>query len=84
MYYTLKSTTTYRVPTVNDALALREHLEKTSTGELIGFKYVTKYIKVKGEAAEEYQLVTATFQIDEEKDPAGYLPVIIPRDEGAF
>ena len=75
MCYTLKTTNVYRVPTVEDALALREHLESTSKGELTGFKYVTKYIKSKGEIVEEYQVVTATFTIDNEKDPEGVMPV---------
>ena len=78
--YTLKSTTTYRVPTVEDALALREHLERTSHGELTGFKYTTKYIKAKGEIVEEYQLVTATITIDNEKDPEGVMPVSLVKE----
>ena len=68
MGYTLKTTNTYRVPTVEDALALRKYLEKTCIGELTAFKYTTKYIKVKGEIVEEYQVVTATFSIDNEKE----------------
>ncbi len=75
MFYTLKTTTNYRVPTVEDALALRKHLEKTSIGELTSFKYATKYIKSKGEIIEEYQVVTATISIDNEKEPEGNLPV---------
>lgn len=75
MGYTLKTTNTYRVPTVEDALALRKHLEKTCIGELTAFKYTTKYIKVKGEIVEEYQVVTATISIDNEKDPEGVLVV---------
>ena len=75
MYYTLKTTNVYRVPTVEDALALREHLEKTCRGELTGFKYTTKYIKVKGEIVEEYQVVTATITVDNEKDPEGVMVV---------
>lgn len=77
MMYTLKTVTTYRVPTVNDALRLRERLDKTCTGELTGFKYVTKYIKKGGEILEEYQLVTATIVIDSEKEPDGIMPVIM-------
>ena len=73
--YTLKSTTVYRVPTVEDALALREYLERTCQGELTSFKYATKYIKAKGEIIEEYQLVTATISIDNEKDPEGVMPI---------
>lgn len=77
MFYTLKTTNTYRVPTVEDALALRKHLERNEIGELTSFKYTTKYIKVKGEIVEEYQVVTATLTIDNEKDPEGVLLVDI-------
>ena len=77
MFYTLKTTNTYRVPTVEDALALRKHLERNEIGELTSFKYTTKYIKAKGEVVEEYQVVTATLTIDNEKDPEGVLLVDI-------
>lgn len=75
MTYLIKATNVYRVPTVNDALALREELEK-GAGELISFKYVTKYIKQKGEIIEEYQLVTATLQFNDEK-----LPDVVTREK---
>lgn len=75
MFYTLKTTNTYRVPTVEDALALRKHLERNEIGELTSFKYTTKYIKAKGEIIEEYQVVTATISFDNEKDPQGVLLV---------
>lgn len=68
MTYLVKATNTYRVPTVQDALSLREKLEN-GAGELISFKYTTKYIKQKGEIVEEYQLVNATLQFNDEKDP---------------
>lgn len=64
----IKVTNTYRVPTVEDALQLRKELEKMP-GELTAFKYATKYIKVKGEIIEEYQVVTATIQFNTEKEP---------------
>lgn len=80
MFYTLKSTNVYRVPTVEDALRLREHLERTCHGELNSFKYTTKYIKVKGEIVDEYQLVTATILIDNEKEPEGVMPVMMTED----
>lgn len=73
MCYTLKTTNVYRVPTVEDALRLRKHLEKTCIGELTSFSYKTKYIKAKGEIIEEYQVVTATISIDNEKEPEGVL-----------
>lgn len=64
----IKVTNVYRVATVQDALNLRKELEKTP-GELISFKYVLKQIKAKGEIVDEYQLVTATIQFDNEKEP---------------
>lgn len=70
MVHLIKVTNTYRVPTVQDALELRKDLEKMP-GELTSFKYATKYIKAKGEIIEEYQLVTATLQFDNEKEPEG-------------
>lgn len=78
--YTLKITTTYRVATINDALRLREWLEKHSKGELTGFKYATKYIKKGGEILDEYQLVTVVFTVDNEKEPEGVMPVIMEED----
>ena len=71
MCYTLKTTNVYRVPTVEDALRLRKHLERTCIGELTSFSYKTKYIKAKGEIIEEYQVVQATISIDDEKEPEG-------------
>ena len=71
MCYTLKTTTVYRVPTVEDALRLRKYLERNCVGELTSFSYKTKYIKAKGEIIEEYQIVTATISIDNEKEPEG-------------
>lgn len=69
MKYLIKVTNVYRVPTVADALALRDELSRTSNGELITFAYTTKYIKQKGEIVEEYQLVKATIQFNNEKEP---------------
>ena len=69
MGYLLKVTNTYRVPTVADALALREELSKTNCGELISFSYTTKYIKQKGEIIEEYQVCKATLEFTPEKEP---------------
>lgn len=68
MTHLIKVTNTYRVPTVADALRLREELA-AGAGELTTFKYTTKYIKAKGEIVEEYQLVTATLVFNSEKEP---------------
>ena len=67
--YLINAINTYRVPTVEDALALREELENINYGELTSFQYTTKYIKVKGEVVEEYQLVKAKIDFTPEKDP---------------
>lgn len=68
MAYLIKATNVYRVPTVNDALKLREELEHTP-GELTAFKYTHKDIKSKGEIVESYELVTATITFQSEKEP---------------
>lgn len=80
-YYTLKETVNYRVPSVNDALKLRKWLEHHHEGELTTFKYTTKYIKEHGEIIEEFQLVTVTFVIDNEKEPEGVLLVDINEED---
>ena len=67
--YLINVVNTYRVPTVEDALKLREKLEEISNGELVSFTYTTKYIKAKGEIIEEYQVVKAKIAFNEEKDP---------------
>ena len=73
--YLLKTVNTYRVPTVNDALNLREELSNLSYGELISFTYTTKYIKQKGEIVEEYQVVKATIEFNSEKEPESLVNV---------
>lgn len=69
MNYLLKVTNTYRVPTVEAALALREELSKTDCGELTSFSYTTKYVKAKGEIIDEYQVCKATIEFTPEKEP---------------
>lgn len=81
MCYTIKQTTVYRVPTVEDALKLRKKLEKSEIGTLTSFKYVSKAIKEKGEIVEEYQLVTVIMEIDNEKEPEGIATVTLFDEE---
>jgi hypothetical protein len=73
--YLINSVNTYRVPTVEDALALRKELEQIDCGELTSFSYTTKYIKAKGEIIEEYQVVKAKITFNEEKDPEEHIDV---------
>jgi hypothetical protein len=80
MKYLLKTTNTYRVPTVADALSLREELSQTSCGELTSFSYTTKYIKAKGEIIEEYQVCKATIEFNVEKEPESLVTVTYERN----
>ena len=73
MKHLIKVTNTYRVPTVDAALELRDDLSNLEYGELTSFSYSTKVIKVKGEVVEEYQLVKATIQFNNEKEPDSYV-----------
>ena len=69
MNYLLKVTNSYRVPSVADALALREELSHIDCGELMSFSYTTKYIKEKSEIVGEYQVCKATIEFTPEKEP---------------
>lgn len=67
--YLINNTLTYRVPTVQEALDLRVKLQRINFGELVSFSYTTKYIKVKGEIIDEYQIVKAKIEFNSEKEP---------------
>lgn len=67
--YLIKTTMTYRVATVDEVEQLHEDLINNENFSLVGFGYKTKVIKQKGEVVEEYQLVTATVTINDEKEP---------------
>ena len=67
--YLIKTTMTYRVATVDEVEQLHEDLINNDNFSLVGFGYKTKVIKQKGEIVEEYQLVTATVTINDEKEP---------------
>ena len=67
--FLLNNTITYRVATVDEALALRDQLQNSTYGELTKFSYTTKYIKSKGEIMEEYQIVKATLEFNDAKEP---------------
>lgn len=73
--YLLNNVLTFRVPTVTDALALRDELSNLPLGDLVNFSYTTKYIKVKGEVVEEYQVVKAKLEFNAEKDSMQHINV---------
>ncbi len=73
--YLLSNTLVFRVPTVEDALNLRDKLQDTKYGELVNFSYTTKYIKAKGEILEEYQVVKAKIEFNAEKEPDMYITI---------
>ena len=71
MEYLIKVTNTYVVPTVEDALRLRERLSTEITcGELVSFSYTTKVTK-----DSEYQVCKATINFNTEKDPETHIEV---------
>lgn len=83
MKYLLTTTEKYRVATVAEVEALHEEFLNDSTYTLSSFGYTTKYIKIKGEIVEEYQVVTAKKTFNDEKDPESNVDVHYGY-EGAF
>ena len=67
--YLVKTTMTYRVATIDEVEQLHDDLINNENFSLVGFGYKTKAIKQKGEIVDEYQLVTATVTINDEKEP---------------
>ena len=78
MNYLTKITLNYRVPTVADALALRDTLSKEPNSELTSFTYTTKYQK---STDEEYQLVKVSLLINDEKEPVNAVNFSLGCDE---
>lgn len=66
MTYLINAVNTYRVPTVEDALELREELSSLKYCELESFSYTTKYNK---KTEEEYQVVKAKLVFNDVKEP---------------
>ena len=73
--YLINDVTTYRVSTVKDVEKLHDELLADPTFELTAFSYTTKYIKIKGEIVEEYQVVKAKKVFNEEKTPNSLIDV---------
>lgn len=67
--------TTYRVETVKDVEKLHEELLADPSFELTAFSYTTKYVKVKGEIVDEYQVVKAKKVFNNEKEPESMIDV---------
>ena len=66
MKYLLNVVETYRVDTVDEALAMRDEMAAASEYELQSFKYSTKFNK---KTEEEYQVVKAKKIFNSEKEP---------------
>ena len=66
MKYLLNVVETYRVDTVEEALAMRDEMARASEYELQSFQYTTKFNK---KTEEEYQVVKAKKIINSEKEP---------------
>ena len=83
MRYLLNVVNTYRVPTVEDALELRDELSEMPGCELVSFQYTTKQVKGKSKEdfPEEYQVVKAKLQFNSEKEPE---QLVVPTYEVEF
>lgn len=66
MKYLLNVVETYRVDTVDEALAMRDEMAAATEYELQSFQYTTKFNK---KTEEEYQVVKAKKVINSEKEP---------------
>lgn len=66
MKYLLNVVETYRVDTVDEALAMRDEMAAATEYELQSFQYTTKFNK---KTEEEYQVVKAKKIINSEKEP---------------
>mgnify|MGYP003288803499 FL=1 len=73
MKYLLNVVETYRVDTVDEALAMRDEMASASEYELQSFQYTTKFNK---KTEEEYQVVKAKKIINSEKEPTCGVKVI--------
>lgn len=73
--YVINDVVTYRVATVEDVERLHEELLEDSNFQLTAFSYTTKYIKVKGEIVEEYQIVKAKKVFNDEKEPDRHINI---------
>lgn len=66
MAYLLSTVETYRVDTVDEALAMQDQFDNDQMYELTQFAYTTKYDK---KTDEEYQIVKAKKVFNTEKNP---------------
>lgn len=66
MKYLLSVVETYRVDTVEEALAMRDEMASATEYELQSFQYTTKINK---KTEEEYQIVKAKKNVNPEKEP---------------
>ena len=73
--YLINDVTTYRVETVKDVEKLHEELLADPSFELTAFSYTTKYVKVKGEIVDEYQVVKAKKVFNNEKEPESMIDI---------
>lgn len=69
MNYLLNCVNSYRVPTEDAALKLRDELSNLEYGELVQFGYSIKEVKQKGEVVDTYYVVKAKISFTPEKEP---------------
>lgn len=80
MKYLINTVDTYRVDTVEEVEALHEALKNDNHFTLTSFSYKTKQLKSKGDVVEEWQLVTAKKEFNNEKEPISQVEIIYEVD----
>lgn len=76
MKYLISQTDTYRVDTVAEVEQLHQELKNSNDFVLSAFSYKTKVKKAQGDIVDEWQLVTAKKEFNDEKDPTNEVDII--------
>jgi hypothetical protein len=76
MKYLVSQTDVYRVDTVAEVEQLHQELKNSHDFTLSAFSYKTKVKKAQGDIVDEWQLVTAKKEFNDEKDPTNEVSII--------
>lgn len=72
LHYILKSTTEYRIETVEEVERFHKKLQGQAAAgqyQLSAFSYIEKEVKSSGEVVDSYFIVKVTFVFNDAKDP---------------
>ena len=84
MNYITQIVQSIRVPNVNEVEKLHKQLKDDGRFEFKKFEYQHKEVKQKGEIIDEYELVKATMNFNNEKEPTHFVGIEIELEEGVF